>query len=295
MSPSKDIRQSIQLQDRDLAMLRGLFECRIMTLVHVTAIYFDGRTEYAKKRLQKLKRAGLVGARPRRVTEPSILTLTKNSLLLLREHGILAEYPRFSLAALLRRANVSEQTVRHELAVMDVKAAFHTAVRGSTILSIPEFGTWPRLYEFAARHPTKGTMTVKPDGFLRILEKPKSGNIIEHIFFLEVDRSTEVLDIITSRAACYLDYYRSGGFAVRNGAPRNEYRQHPFRVLIICKSAERRDNIAKRLLQCTPPILTHVCLATIAEARTTPLGKNWRRPADYRDSTSPTAAMSLLP
>lgn len=153
MSTSKGVRQSIQLQDRDLAMLRGLFECRIMTLAHAAAIHFDGRKEYAKKRIQKLKCAGLVGERPRRANEPSILYLAKAGLLLLQEHGVLAEYPQFSLPALLRRANVSERTVRHELSVMDVKAAFHAAVRGSATLSIAEFGTWPRLYEFGARHP----------------------------------------------------------------------------------------------------------------------------------------------
>ena len=263
-------------------MLRGLFECRIMTLAHIAAIHFDSRTEYAKKRLQKLKRAGLVSERPRRVSEPSILSLAKDGLLLLRERGILAEYPTFSLPAVLRRAHVSDRTVRHELAVMDAKAAFHAAVQGHATLSVTEFGTWPRLYEFDARHPQEGTMTVKPDGFLRIREKTASGSLIDHVFFLEVDRSTEVLDTIASRAACYLDYYRSGRFAAKSGAPRDEYRRHPFRVLIVCKSAERRDNIAARLLQCSPPILTQALLSTQGEVMGDPLGGIWRKPVDFR-------------
>lgn len=265
-------------------MLRGLFECRIMTLAHAAAIHFDGRKEYAKKRIQKLKSAGFVGERPRRANEPSVLYLAKDSLLLLHEHGILAEYRQFSLPALLRRANVSERTVRHELSVMDVKAAFHSAVRGSATLSIAEFGTWPRLYEFEARHPQTGTMTVKPDGFIRIREKTESGKVTEHVFFLEVDRSTEVLSTIASRASCYLDYYRSGGFAVKNGATRDDYRKHPFRVLIVCNSAERRDNIVTRLLANEPPVLTHSLLTTISETIRTPLGGIWLSPAMHRDS-----------
>jgi len=49
----------ISLQKRDLALLRGLFESRVMTNDHATALYFEGKSEAAKKRLQKLKAAGL--------------------------------------------------------------------------------------------------------------------------------------------------------------------------------------------------------------------------------------------
>jgi hypothetical protein len=50
----------ISLQDRDIDLLRGLFECRVMTTDHATALYFDGKSEAAKKRLQKIKAAGLI-------------------------------------------------------------------------------------------------------------------------------------------------------------------------------------------------------------------------------------------
>ena len=51
---------ALELQDRDLALLRGLFECRVMTNDHATALYFDGNYDPAKKRLQKIKAAGLI-------------------------------------------------------------------------------------------------------------------------------------------------------------------------------------------------------------------------------------------
>jgi len=50
----------ISLQDRDLALLRGLFESRVMTNNHAAALYFDGKGEAAKKRLQKIKADGLI-------------------------------------------------------------------------------------------------------------------------------------------------------------------------------------------------------------------------------------------
>jgi hypothetical protein len=57
---------ALQLQPRDLALLRGLFECRIMTAPHVAALFFDGKHPYTIKRLQKLKAPGLIGERTRR-------------------------------------------------------------------------------------------------------------------------------------------------------------------------------------------------------------------------------------
>ena len=279
---------SFSLQDRDLALLRDLFESRVMTSAHATDLHFDGHKEAAKKRLQKLKAAGLINERPRRAYEPAVLYLAQGGLSLLRAKGILAEYPLFSMLALEKRARVSDSTIRHELDVMDVKAALHAALRGNDKIAVAQFGTWPRLYEFEAE-PTGGAgVLVKPDGFIRIREKENGGALSEHTFFLEVDRSTETQDNLASRAAAYLEHYKSGGFAVRNGASRSAFKEYPFRVLMVFKTAERRNNTASRLLQNTPPILTHVCLATIDEVRADPLGAIWIRPVDYRTATAGT-------
>lgn len=280
MSDSDGRKHSIQLTDRDLALLRGLFECRIMTIEHVGVIYFDGAIEYAKKRLRQLKEAGYIRERPRRVMEKSVLSLARDGLMLLRDGGFLTDYPQFSLRALLKRADVSERTVKHELAVMDVKAAFHRAVRGSPTLSIAEFGTWPRLYQFEAYHPRYGLMTIHPDGFIQIVKLLDQGQVRSYRFFLEVDRSTETLDTLVERIACYRAYYWSGDFACRCGKTREEYRQYPFRVLIVCQSAQRRNTLAERLLQHNPPILTQILLSTHTEVSIEPFDTIWVTPQD---------------
>ena len=289
MARPKSTRKPISLQERDFVLLKGLFETRLMTSAHAAAIYFEGRKEAAKKRLQKLKAAGFIGERARRAYEPSILFLSKEGLLLLRSHGILAEYPLFDLPVLIKRSRVSEQTVRHELAVMDVKAAFHTALTAHGRFSIAEFGTWPRLYEFEATYRTDGSISlIKPDGFVRIHEKEADGGVSEHSFFLEVDRSNETLETLVAKAAAYLDYYKSGSFAEKNGGTRSSFKEYPFRVLMVLKSAERRNNVAERLLASNPPIMSLVCLSTIADATTKPLGPSWVRPVDYRHAVAGT-------
>lgn len=273
----------IKLQDRDIALLIGLFESRLMTLAQAAAIHFNGGTEAAKKRVQKLKAAGYIAQRPRRAYDPSILFLTRRSFKVLAEGGHLDDYPRLIWTDLEKRARVSELTLKHELAVMDFKAAVYTAAAGRGNLAVAEFATWPLLYEFQAS-PGVGQkpMTTRPDGFARIHETDSDGTLSEHLFFLEVDRSTEVLDTLMTRSLCYRDFYQRGGLAARFGRPRSEFDQFPFRVLLVVRNAERRNNLAERLLTLRPPILSQVWLSTIPEAKADPLGPIWVTSREYR-------------
>lgn len=285
----QDDAQSIQLTKRDLEVLRGLFESRVMTSAHIAALYFKGSREAAKKRLQKIKAAGLINERKRRVNEPAVFFLTRKGFSLLADEGQLENFPKLSVSAFEKRADVSALTIRHELEVMDVKAAFYSALKKSETFSIAEFSTWPRLHEFKASRPGQATeVLVKPDGFVRIHEKEKDGAVSEHTFFLEVDRSSETQGTLVNRAACYLDYYKSGGFAIANGAGRSSYKEFPFRVLFVLKNAERRNNTAERLIGNNPPIRTLVYLSTFSEVLTDPLGKVWVRPTDYFEAVKNT-------
>ena len=74
---------------------------------------------------------------------------------------------------------------------MDVKTAFHSAIKKTTEFSIAEFSTWPLLYQFEAFRSGYGgaQVLVKPDGFIRIHEKELDGGVSEYAFFLELDRS----------------------------------------------------------------------------------------------------------
>jgi hypothetical protein len=278
---------SIALQDRDAKLLRGLFDSRLMTLAHAAAIFFDQRTEAAKKRIQKLKAAGLVGERARKAYEPSILFLTRDGFTLLRDRGLLHDVPALAWSSLENRLQVSDLTLKHELEVLDVKAALSAGISATPTHSVAEFTTWPLLSQFYASPGSGSAVLVKPDGYIRFRQEDDDGTF-EHTFFLEVDRSTETVDTLARRALCYLDYYQSGGFAERGGRPRSEFKDFPFRVLMVFKTAERRNNIAERLLTQRPPILTQVWLSTLKEVVANSLGPIWVRPRDYREATDGT-------
>lgn len=268
-------------------MLESLFDARLATTAHLSELHFEGRSESAKKRLGKLKAAGFIAERERRVNEPAVLSLTSRGLKALRDEGVLAKYPKVGIKSLSKRANVSEATLKHELAVMDVRVAFHIGLRTATARKIAEFSTWPRLSEFVARRPgiSHREVLVQPDGFIRVEETEPDGSEVEHTFFLEVDQGTEILDTLAAKGACYLDYYRSGGFAVRNGHAPTDFQDFPFRVLMVFKTAERRNLVADALLRLIPPILTMVWLSTIEEVTKDPFGSIWICPRDYREVT----------
>lgn len=260
-----------------------------MTADHVAALYFENKRPYTTKRLQKIKAAGLIAERRRRVNEPSILFLTRKAFSLLSSNGHLSGFPQLSATSFENRANVRDITIRHELEVMDVKASFHAALLGNEKFVIQEFSTWPLLNQFETpRNGYDAGGLLKPDGFIRIHERHPNTPGFFHDCFLEVDRSSEVQNVLVGKASDYLNYYASGGFAVRNGATTADKKSFPFRVLIVLKTVERRNNTAEQFLQLTQPILTLTWLTTLAEVTTTPLGPIWIQPKSYRDVTAGT-------
>lgn len=280
---------SIVLQDRDWKLMRGLFESRVMARKHIQALYFPGVPEMCKNRVRLLIREGLIRERPRRHrSEPAVLFLSRLSFRLLREHGDLSDYPNIGIDQLEKRVQVSELKLRHELEVIDVKAAMVSAIRATTKYTVAEFSTWPILYEFRSCEPSGREVTTQPDAFIRIEEALDDGWANEHTFFLEVDRSEEATIILADRAHCYDSYYQDGGLAVRNGRKREDYKEFKFRVLVVCKTAERRNNLAAKMLLNTQPIRGQVWLTTMAEVISDSLGPIWIRPADYRDVTKDT-------
>jgi hypothetical protein len=277
----------LEIQPRDLAVLRCLLDSRVATVHHLSTLYFDGHLEAARKRMQKLKAAGIVHERPRRSTDPAIHCLTRKAFAVLQDHGILGQSPNVGWAHLEKRAHVSELTLKHELEIMDVRAAMTEALERNGY-SVPEFSTWPKLYEFVARQAGGGMTLVKPDGFIRVLRSIHP-NKWGDMFFLEVDRSTEEQQILADRASCYRDYYERGGLASRFGRPRSEFKQYPFVVLMTFKTAERRNNTAERLLLSHAPIRNQVWLTTLPEVMADPLGPIWVKPGDYARVTEGSA------
>ena len=201
-----------QLTLRDRAILRTLVECRLATYLQLAHLHFEGRLEAAKKRAQKLIASGYLTQRPRQVSEPVILHLTGKALKRMLSEGLMERYPRLASEDIARRAKVSDATVKHELAVMDLRCAMTAALRPSLTYRIAEFSTWPLLHSFHAQVVVDAPRTlIRPDGYLRIAESREDHQTRLHAFFLELDRGTENLDTLVNRCLGYRQFYQSGG------------------------------------------------------------------------------------
>lgn len=283
---------SVVLQERDIAILRGLFEARVMKLPHITALYFDGKEEAAKKRVQKLKAAGFIRERKgRHPYEHAILSMTRQAFEALTSEGALTGYPAIGWKSLEKRLDVSEATLRHETFVLDTKAALAAAISADPTYSITEFSVWPRLCEFTIIRQS-AEKVIRPDGLLRIQETFENGETDDITFFLEVDRGSESLDVLAGKASDYFAYLKSGDLSLRLGIEERA----PFRVLMVFKtptrrstpSMERRNNAAERLLLRPEPFGNFIWLTTLEDLVRDPLGAIWITPSTYRDATKGT-------
>ncbi len=280
---------SIDLQERDITLLRRLFEARQMTLNHFAGLYFNGSYEAAKKRVQKLERAGYLRKRTLNINKPASFFLTKSALEYLLEDNKHSDYPKVKLSALLKRTQPRERTIHHENDVMDFVTALTSVLRSHQTIELHQAQTWPLLFEFSFADSRGLEKTAKPDAYIACRERAmgSGGNESnEFNFFVEIDRSNETQDRVADKLSAYRIYYQSGGFAEWIGASAEEYKTYPFRVLMLFISQERRNNAAEKILQQTNPSLTMVWLAVFEEFIENPLGRIWIRPIDYRKVTA---------
>jgi hypothetical protein len=170
----------------------------------------------------------------------------------------------------------------HELMVADVRSAFTAAMREHERLSELEFAVWPRRYEFVVNNG-HGSVSVKPDGHVRFLEKLNDEESADYHFFFEADTGSETLDRVVEKCLNYREYYRSGGYAVFCGGRREEPKAWPFRVLIVCTREKRRNNLVERLLQTRPPFSTMILITTLPECVRDPLGAVWMTAIEYKN------------
>ncbi len=293
--PLKTIDRKIYIQPHDIELFFGLFESRLMTLKHIAALYFNKSNdpeEAAKKRVQKLKRDGMIKELLRLPRDPGIIVLEKKGFdeLLASKKKDLTRYPDLHWKSFVRRRHIKASRLRHELTVMNVKATLLPAIRALPGYEIDRFDTWPRLYQFIATGfdpltRKDETRRIEADGFIKILI-PSEGRA--HRFFLEVDLTNEPRKILGPKPEFFFEYYKSGKFARwQTGLKEVAKEDYPFRVLIVVESQERRNNLAEYMLQHTS-IKDFVMLTTFKLLQENPLGEIWISPQDYDRATRKT-------
>jgi len=228
--------------------------CHFLTLPQLSQLVFYSNTEATKKRIQKLRTAGYVHCQRLLPSAPSCVWLTRKAgrlvdALNLRKGGFRAP----PLACL-----------EHEISVRDFRLrVLLEAARIGVVVTLASID--PNVIAFdleLTRH--------KPDAFFSLNGEPPLH------FFVEVDRGTESVPVFIRKIKQYERVYKAGAFALRCGSPREEYKQHPFRVLCLFSSPARQETVLKALRQ--RGYRSFVLAAQFQDACGTPFGPIWTNP-----------------
>lgn len=292
----KKKRYAVELNGRDVALLRDVFDSRFITIHHAGLLHFAKRrdpTDAAKTRLRPLVKVGLLKLHQGQygmVHLPSggtkeikqIYGLEKAGFDVLVDNDFLPEAKEegWSDRQRARFAQRSESTLKHEVGVLSIKAALRPAVEQTGRFSIREFGVQPYDYQFDDLTPSEEAYR-KPDGFIDVVDEDSGQH---HYFYLEFDhRRSEDLGEIVAKAKAYRAHLRKGGFLkfLRVGGAKPE--DFPFRTLFVVQSADskaRRNNILAKLAELG--FQTQIPVATFEDLLNDPLGAIWTIPAHYR-------------
>ena len=236
--------QGIKITERDLLILRGLFDCRILNIHHFAELFFEGRQDAARKRIKKLQANKLLNVRQKKVTEEHLYFITRKGFELLTENGALDDYPKVLWKDFEKRAVVSSTRVQHEVEIADVIALFARAVRGHARMKIKQFVVIPLFTEFQAVTPA-GRKSYRPDAYIQLSIEGEEDAYI----FVEVDRSNHSHSVIMEKCSAYWDYYKRGGFAKKSGGQEEGIHEFPFRVLWVVPSIDRRNLLMESLIR----------------------------------------------
>jgi hypothetical protein len=276
-------KRAIELQSRDFRLLRCLLESRLMTRAHAAALVFHGRREAAKKRIQKLKAAGLITERRAKTYQPNQprpIHLSKPGVAALRAHGA-----QISAMAFQPPRAMSDAAISRHLKLIDIKVAFTHDCACESDGELLEFALAPSHDLTVSSAPSARRLAVRPDAFIHIRSADQ-----HHRFFLDLVRPTASQRAICERVEAYREHYHSGGFAEALGLPASEYMRCPFRVLLVFQSPEMLRHTAIRLTELRKPILRQAWLTTASEATANPVGCIWVTPLAYRRAASAACA-----
>lgn len=245
--------ENIVPQQRDIAILRELSESRAVAIRHLAAFYFLGSRGAAYKRLQSLHKAGLIDVYRTTPGYPDIVQLTIAGYKLLSDHQV----PVFLWPQVQRRQCVSDSVLRHELAVMDVRASL---ARGSKYGKLRQFLTH-RIDRMFLNPPSWRCITrPTPDAYIRLSHAASRAN---H-FFLEVDTGSQRHQIIEDKIRAYRQIKRLG-LAVQKPRAHLTAPAMQFRVLFVCLTDGRRDGLIACLQNMHPPVRSFAVVMTLSE------------------------------
>ena len=271
---------TLQIQERDLAVVRQVMEDRFLSAQQITALFFPSYRR-AAERLQFLWNAGYLKREYAPVsfgTSPAIYCLTAKG----RE--LVVEYGGVSREQMRWHKDTNRGTgpfKRHELDLTDVKVGLTVAARKRLDVELHHFGKGSAYYDKVTNaQPDAGEkehIPIRPDAFIVLRVGRRY-----HYFFLEVDRGTMALKRLRTKLKGYRAYYFGGGFFAKYGQTGQRQEDYSFRVLMTCPTEETRNN---RLEVAAALGSNTMCWFAVQEETVRdPFGSVWVRGKEYKEA-----------
>lgn len=168
---------SVNLQQRDIEILEGLREHGPHSISAIAEFYFSGKIDAARKRIQKLVKAGLIA-----------------------NYNGPGQRKRYSANPISNRCTNKIQTIHsdHDFEVREVLACLLSSLRQVDSVKIEEFSLGSQLSHWYQRIDPDAALTLSFPGDRK------------EIFFVEHDRGTETLNTILGKCLRYQNYKNSG-------------------------------------------------------------------------------------
>lgn len=229
-----------ELQDGDLELLNYVFQLRLATIDHLSAL--SGRSVRALwNRLSRLKKRRYL-ASVARFMQKHVYGIGPQGVAALIEQG----YAPGDLAnRRLRHHELKDFGIRHSLFVADIHTRLIKLTRtGPVVLADWQEGS--SLWDSVVPQRSEPAIPVRPDAYFIMKDqlRPAGKNIV-HVF-LEADRSTMAHGRMAAKVAAYLAYYEQGLHT----------RKYPgmqaFTVATITQTPSRAEELRKALLPLIP-------------------------------------------
>ncbi|HXI40972.1 MAG TPA: replication-relaxation family protein [Bryobacteraceae bacterium] len=195
------VQNGFQLQDRDIDLLNHVFQLRIATIDHLSAL--SGRSVRALwGRLLKLKERRYL-ASVARFMQKQVYAIGSAGVPVLIEIGYA---PRNLANQRLRHHELSEIGIRHSLFVTDIHARMLLLTRAGP-MALADWEEGPALWDSVVPRRSDSAIPIRPDAYfvLKHAERPEGRNRF-HVF-LEADRSTMSHERMASKIAGYVAYH----------------------------------------------------------------------------------------
>lgn len=223
----------IQIQKRDIEIIKLIYENRFLPSTHILALV-EGSNQGILRRLNLLYHGGYIDRPPEQIkpyqkgSDPMIYGLGNKGADLLAE---VMNIPRYKVDWTSKNREAKRRYIYHSLMISNFRTVLTLALKKHPEAKLTSWTQGLELKDYAKIEGKK--VVIVPDAFFTLEE----ANSRMH-FFLEADRSTMTTERFLKKMRAYWEWYKAKGHE-------DKYQIKAFRVLTICISETRKENLKK--------------------------------------------------